>query len=178
MRQASPDHRGLPLRRGVELVAVFYGLGEAGENGDQILLGGGFVGAVDQFFGEKDAATGRPGAGKLLNQFVFGGNRSLADHVAIGLLGRNRDAGVLGDEFLGGGPPFLEFLFAEHLRENDLNLDGGSGVVGVALEGLDEKLGGILSDQLVDRLGVGLFTDEQMFGRQHIHGRDAERRIH
>ena len=72
LREIIADCRSVETFGGVELVAVPHGLGEASENGDQIFLGGGLVGAVDQFFGKKDAAAGRPGAGKLLHQLVFG----------------------------------------------------------------------------------------------------------
>src|SRR5690606_3215355 len=146
----------------VELVAVLHGLGEAGEDG--LELGGGvfLVGRGEEFLGEFDAAAGGAGAVEGFDDLVLHGDGGLADDVAFGLLGGDGDAGVLGDGLLGGGPPFFKFLFADDLGEDDLDLDGGGGLVGVGGEGFDEQLGGVFGDEFGDGLGLGLFADQQV----------------
>ncbi len=163
---------------GVDLVGIFDGFSEAGE--DILKVGLDFFGldGADELLGEGDAAAGGAGVLKLFENLVLGGDGGLAEYVALGLLGGDGDARVFGDGLLGGGPPFFEFLFTDDLGEGDLEVDGGGGVVVVTAEGFNDELGGVVGDQVVDLGGVGLFTNQKMFGREDFHGADAEGRVH
>ena len=79
---------------------------------------------------------------------------------------------------LGGGPPLLELLLADHLLERELEVDGGRGLVGKGGQRLDDELDGLLVNQLGDLLGLGLLPHQKVLGRQDFERADAKGRIH
>ena len=166
-----------PLGR-MELVAVLDGLGEGVEHGRQVGLGFLPGGGAEQLLGQQDASPRRAGVVEVIEDLVLDRDRLVAQHVAFGFLGRHGDARVLGDMLLGGGPPLFELLLADHLLERDLEVDGGRGLVGVGGQCLDDKLDGLLVDQLGDLLGFGLLAHQGMPGRQDVECADAKGRIH
>ena len=122
--------------------------------------------------------TGGTGALKLFEDLILSRDRVFAENVALGLLFRDRDAGIFGNGLACTCPPFLKFVSADDLSEDDLDLDLSGGVVLVGLEGFDEELGRFICDELINDIRLGFLADKKMVGRQHIHGRNAERRIH
>ena len=161
----------------MQLVTVLDRRGELVEHRDQVggrLLGG----DGDQFHGQLDAAARRAGVVELLDDLILRRDRFVAQHVAFGLLGRNRNPRVLGHQLLGDGPPFLELFLAEGLLEDDLKIDGGGGLVGKGRKRFDHQLDRFLLDQLGDLFRLGFLPHEQMLGRQDVEGPDAERGIH
>jgi hypothetical protein len=172
------DGRTIEALGSVDLVAILHGVGDALEDGGKV--GMDFLAAcgVEQLFGEEDAAAGGAGAVELFDDLGLDGDRLVAEDVALGLFGGDSDARVLGDGLLGGGPPLLEFIFADDLGEGELEVDGGGRVVVVGGQGLGNQLGGLVGDQAGDGGGVGLLADEHMLGRQDVHRGDAEGGIH
>ena len=165
-----------PLR-GVELVAVLDRGGELVEHREQV--GGGLLGGDgDQFHGQLDAAARRAGVVELLDDLILRRHGFVAEHIAFSLLGGNRDPRILGDQFLGRRPPFLEPLFAQRLLQDDLQIDRGGCLVGKGGEGLDDQLDRLLIDQLFDLFRLDLLAHEEVSRRQHIERAEAKRWIH
>jgi hypothetical protein len=134
--------------------------------------------ALNQLLGQGDAAAGGAGAVESLRDFVLGGNGRLTHKIALGLLGRNGDAWILGNGLFGRRPPLFELILAEDLGEGDLKVDRGRGAVRIGGERFDDKLGRVVLDEIGDLVGLSLLAHQDVVGRQHIHSGDAECRVH
>ena len=177
-REVVADGGAVEALGGVELVTLLDGVGEALQQDRHLRLHVLLGGSYDEFLGECDAAAGRTGGIELLDDLVLNGDRGLAQDVALGLLLGDGDARVLGHGLLRLAPPLLEFVLADDLGQGDLKINGGGGVVRVALQGLDHELRGVLGDQFGYLLGFRLLTDEKVLVGKHVHGGHAEGRVH
>ena len=162
----------------VELIAVAHGLGDAGEHLLERGLGLFLDRGGEEILRERDAAARRARGGEGLEDLVLGRHGFVAHDVAIRLLQRNADAGILDQLLLHDGPPFLELRFADDLVEHVLHFDGARGFVRVGGKGVDHELHRIVLEERLDLGGLGLAAGEDVLGGQDIHAADAELRVH
>ena len=176
--QVVADGGAVETLGGIDLVAVADGVGQGLQHGREVGLRVLAGGIGDEFVGENDPAARRAGAVELLHDLVLGGNGGFAQDVAFGFLFRHGDARIVGDGFLGRGPPFLELVLANNLLQSDFQIDRRGGMVGIAEQGLDHQFDRLLRDQLVDLFRLRLLPHQQMLAGEDFHRRDAENRVH
>ena len=115
----------------------------------------------------------------LLQEFVLNADRFVPQDVHAGFARRDRDSRIFGQDFLGGGPPFLKFdWITDHLRKDALNLGGACGSVRILLEDFHNEVCLLFCNHLRDYIWLGLLAGEQMLRRKDLHRDDAEARIH
>jgi hypothetical protein len=178
LRNPVADVGAVEALRRIEQVAVLHGIGDPLQDVRQVGVRLPVGRGRSVVLRERDPAACRARGIELVEDLVLGRHGRLPQHIALRLLLRHGDAGILGDGLAGFGPPLLELLLADHLGERDLEVDGGRRLVGIGFEGLDDELGRVVGDQLGDLLWLRLLAHQNMVLWKDFHRPDAEGRVH